>query len=69
MTFRAGHDFAADLRPFEYNLISRQRVGQMFGFDMLLAEEGRAELDEHIAFFAQVRKRDDIRKGMLRIRL
>jgi len=68
LVLRAGHDFAADLRPFEYNVMSRQRVSRLFGFDMLLAEEGRPELAEHIAFFAQMRKRDDVRKGMLRIR-
>jgi hypothetical protein len=69
LVLHTGHSFAADLRPFEYNVVSRRRVGQTFGFDMLVAEEGRAELDEHIGFFALVRKRDDVRKGMLRIKL
>ena len=36
--------------------------------DMLLAQEGQTEVAEAIAFFAQVRKRIDVRKGMLRIR-
>jgi hypothetical protein len=69
LVLRSGHDFAGDLRPFEYNVVSRLRVRRQFGFDVLAGEEGRPELEEHVSFFAQVRKRDELRKGMLRIKL
>jgi hypothetical protein len=69
LVLRAGHDFAAPLRPFEYNVVSRRRVGRDFGFDMLLAEEGQSNVAEATAFFAQVREHREVRKGMLRIEL
>lgn len=69
LVVRVGHDFGADLCPREYNVVSRGRVRREFGFDMLVAEEGQMQFQEHTEFFSQVRKRDDVRKGMLRIRL
>src|SRR5690349_21006811 len=30
------HDFAADLRPFEYNVLSKKRVRQEYRFDLLV---------------------------------
>jgi hypothetical protein len=68
LVLRAGHDLAAVLRPFEYNVISRRQISREFGFDMLLTQEGHSDVAEAIAFFSQVRKRVDVRKGMLRIR-
>ena len=69
LVLRPGHDFAAALRPLEYNVVSRRRVSRAFGFDMLVAEQGQSEVDEDIAFFCQVRERRDLRKGLLRINL
>ncbi len=69
LVLRHGHSFSGVLRPFEYNIVSRRRVRKVFGFDMLLAEEGQPELDEFVAFFAQVRGDPDIRKGLLRVTL
>jgi hypothetical protein len=69
VVLQAAHDFTAELRPFEYNAVSRRRVAHEFGFDMLVAQEGAVELEENIAFFAQVRERRDTRKGMLRIKI
>ena len=64
-----GHDFGADLRPREYNVVSRRHVRREFRFDMLVAEQGQMQLEEHIDFFSQVKERPEIRKGMLRIEL
>jgi hypothetical protein len=69
LVVRTGHDFSADLRPRDYNVVSRKRVGRDYGFDMLVAEEGQMQLEEHTEFFSQVRERRHVRKGMLRIRL
>ena len=69
LVLRSGHNFSGALRPFEYNIVSRRRVRKVFGFDMLLAEEGQPELDEFVAFFAQVRGDPDVRKGLLRVTL
>lgn len=59
----------ANLRPQEYNVLSRRHVRRNFGMDILLAHEGLPEIDEYIAFFSQVRNRTELRKGMLRITL
>lgn len=63
------HDFSRQLRPFEYNLISRRQVRKHYGFDLLLAAEGQPELEEYIEFFAQVRGRPELKKGLLRLEL
>jgi predicted nucleotidyltransferase len=55
------------LRPVEYNVLSKRVIRRQFGMDVLSAQEGELEVDEHIDFFSQVRNRPEIRKGMLRI--
>lgn len=65
----ASHDFAADLSPAEYNVVSKQRVHRRFGFDLLLAREGSAECDRWTEFFQQVRLEPARQKGILRLRL
>jgi hypothetical protein len=57
----------ANLRPMEYNVLSKRHIRRQFGMDVLSAQEGELEVDEHIEFFSQVRNRPEIRKGMLRI--
>jgi len=69
VVLRPGHDFSAELRPFEYNVIVRREIRRRFGFDMLLTEEGQPDLEEAINFFAQLREQTDVRKGMVRVRL
>jgi len=61
------HDFAADLRPFEYNVVSKRSVYRRFGFDVAAFESGNADLTKAIDFFSQIRDRIE-RKGMLRVR-
>lgn len=64
---RMGHDFAAELRPFEYNVVSRRQVRRRFGFDVLVAEQARPEFNEYVDFFAQIRGDPLGRKGMLQV--
>ncbi len=40
------YDFRSELRPFEYNLVSRRRVANRYGFDLLVAREDSTELQE-----------------------
>lgn len=63
------HDFASELRPFDYNILSRRRVQQRYGFDVLVAEDESPELSEYLDFFAQVRGQPDQRKGILEVKI
>lgn len=63
----ASHDFSAQIRPFEYNILSRRQVRKRYGLDVLVAQTGQTELDEYIEFFAQVRGAPDQTKGMLKV--
>jgi hypothetical protein len=57
----------ANLRPMEYNVLSKRTIRRQFGMDVLTGQEGELEVEEHIEFFSQVRNRPEIRKGLLRI--
>jgi hypothetical protein len=57
------------VRPFEYNLLSRRRVMRRFGIDLLLARSGSSELEEYVAFLEQVRDRPELTKGLVRVQL
>jgi uncharacterized protein DUF6932 len=61
------HDLGAQLRPFEYNALSRRRVRKRHGFDVFVAREGSAEFAEYLAFFEQVKHQPGRRKGLLRV--
>jgi len=63
------HDFSAQLRPFEYNLLSRRSLQRRFGFDVLVAQQNQTELDEYVSFFAQIRGEPYKRKDMLKVML
>lgn len=65
----AGHNFETELRPFEYNLLSRRRVSRLFGFDIMLANADSERLGEQIDFFSQVKDSPERRKGLVRVRL
>jgi predicted nucleotidyltransferase len=62
------HDFDADLRPFEYNVLSRRRVRKHYQFDILLAREDGDEYEQYLRFFQQVRGQPTLSKGVLRLR-
>jgi hypothetical protein len=63
----ADHDFAADLRPFEYNIVSKRRVLREYGFDIVIDGAGTAALADHLEFFSRVREHADVTKGLLRV--
>ncbi len=65
----AAHDFAADLTPAEYNVLSKRRVVSRFRIDVLVARAGSEEYRRYIAFFQQVRLEPNRRKGIIQIRL
>jgi Family of unknown function (DUF6932) len=69
LALRANHDFTIALRPFEYNVLSKRQIRREFGFDVLIAREDRQELGEYLDFFAQIRQRPGICKGLVRISL
>ncbi len=61
------HDFHADLRPFEYNVLSRRRVRGRFRLDILVAREGSVRYEQYVNFFQQIKGRPGIRKGILKV--
>lgn len=63
------HDYSVELRPFEYNLLSRRRVARRYAFDLLVAREGSPELHEYAEFFQQVRGEPHRHKGILKVQL
>ena len=68
-------DFAADLRPFEYNVVSRRSVRKRHGFDLLIGVVGQPSAEQAVAFFAQVNVKwldplglpPDTLKGLVRV--
>jgi hypothetical protein len=63
----ADHDYSAELRPFEYNVLSKRRVRRRYGFDVLVAREGSDEYDEYVEFFQQIRGLPGRRKGLVKV--
>ena len=62
-------DLRSDLPPAQYNLVSKRRVRERFGFDIITVREKTLEYEEAVAFFQQVRGERSLRKGILRIAL
>lgn len=67
LVVRPDHDFHADLKPFEYNVLSRRRVRGRFRFDILVAPEGSVRYEQYVNFFQQVKERPGLRKGILKV--
>ncbi len=44
-----------ELRPFEYNVVSKRMPRRRFGFDVFLAVEGKPEFFNRVAFFQMIR--------------
>jgi uncharacterized protein DUF6932 len=61
------HDLTMDLRPVAYNIVSKIRVRNRFGFDIITVREETSEFDNAVAFFEQIRRMSAVRKGLLRI--
>ena len=68
-------DMTADLRPYQYNLVSKKRVKQEFRFDMFAVQKGSLDEQKWVAFFSKVNPKwlaafswpDDLTKGLVRI--
>lgn len=69
IVLRQGLALPSSLRPFEYEALSRRRVGKSYGFDILIAPDGTEALARHLAFFAGTRDNPARSKGLLRIDL
>ena len=66
IVLQAHHDFSSTLKPHHYNTLSKRRVLKTHGFDILLAPEGSATLNEYIDFFQKTREGRS--KGLLEVR-
>ena len=47
-------DLAADLKPYQYNLVSKRRVQQQYGMEVFPVKPGSVEEQKWIMFFGQV---------------
>lgn len=65
----SNHDFGAELRPIEYNALSRRRVRKRYALDILPAAEGSDTYREYEAFFKRVKSHVGLEKGFLRLDL
>jgi hypothetical protein len=65
----ASHDFSQELRPIEYNVLSKRRVRQNgYPFDLFVVAEGSTQYQEVVRFFHQVKDRPELTKGFLRVK-
>jgi isocitrate/isopropylmalate dehydrogenase len=65
----ADYDEGAELRPAQYNVLSKRRVRARYGLDVLVVREQTTAYEQSVAFFAQVRGHSDRRKGLVRVQL
>jgi hypothetical protein len=63
------HDIYAELTPSAYNVISKTRVRVQFEFDIFVVGAESIEYRMALGFFARVRNRPQLRKGILRLQL
>ncbi len=65
------------LKPYQYNLVSKRSVKKTFNIDVFLVQSGTIEETEWIEFFGLVNLKwrqkydwpDSVRKGMIRVTL
>lgn len=75
VVYRSDFDLSAELRPLEYNIVSRRVVRAKYKFDAFAARDSSEEYSRLVEFFTRVRKDDPEqtsprdRKGVLRINL
>jgi hypothetical protein len=70
-------DWDADLRPYEYNLVSKKRVKKEYGLDVFPVRSGSAEEQNWISFFSRVNIKwcrqfhwpVELKKGLLRVHI
>ena len=66
---RPDHDYGADLRPFEYNAITKAGAKRAYRFDLFAYPDGTEDCVRHIEFFQRTRERVDLNKGVLKVLL
>lgn len=69
LVMSAHYNFSADFQPSAYNVLSKRRVHQRFGFDLLVARTDSEEYRRYEEFYQQVRLEPGRKKGIVRIRL
>lgn len=75
VAYRPDFDLSGELRPFEYNVLSRRAVRTKYRFDAFAVPDGSTGYVKLVEFFARVRMDDPDqsfpheRKGLLRVAL
>ncbi len=77
LVFPAEWDLLADLKPYQYNVVSKRSVKKAFNIDVFLVQSGTIEETEWIEFFSLINLKwrqkfdwpDSVRKGMIRVML
>jgi hypothetical protein len=67
LLLRHDHNFQAELRPFEYNVLSGRQARKRYHVDAFAAVEGSALAAEYLEFFTRVRESAGRRKGVIRV--
>lgn len=71
LVLRPGVSPAAELRPFQYNVVSKRRVRKQYGFDAFALDEQSRTYQKMMDYFSDVRAEatytSRARKGHLRI--
>ena len=75
LVFPGGWDMSAELKPFEYNLVSRKRVRREYRIDVFAAAAGSEEERQWLKYFQQVNPKWnqklgiplEIKKGLIKI--
>ena len=70
-------DMAAEVKLFEYNMLSKKRVKKQFGFDVFVVRDASREFEVWTEFFMQVNPKwnepcgfpEGLKKGLVRIEL
>ena len=65
----ANHDFAVELSPSEYAVLSKRRVHRRYGFHVLVAGDDSEQFWRYVQFFQQIRFEPGRSKGILRLKL
>jgi hypothetical protein len=65
----ADHDFTRNLPPQEYDLLSKRPLRAAgYPFDLFVVAEGDAGFRQAVQLFEQVRDREELVKGLLRVK-
>jgi hypothetical protein len=68
LVYRADFDLASEVRPQEYNLISRKRAKRIYGFDVIAVTAHSPEREKWLGYFSNDTRTGLQNKGLLRLR-